>query len=353
MARDFLYYSKQVLLLICTIIFLVMLHNQYQDFVLERTGSTLSQQSLQNISFPAITICSQYYDLGKAWKELGFPVNIFGMRPKGLKPNPMQFYDMLERYDLPILPNLWKYYFTLDKVLTPADMDWRSSCLMGEIICSHPKTIESNITSMDEIVVPVPAGIWRSRFVADSQYGALLMCHTLTPNITVDFSSRERRTIGITWEKNFLRKTPFWKVYVHDKNEHFLPDTYAIETMASLTLQRNHTLKTILIKSSLTKKPSPSKKHPCKNDAEYSKNLCNIQWGWNKKLEIMENFYGDKFQCQVPGIISQQLPKRSVCDHFHDLINGTLGQLNLAKQDNLNKYLTILNKQISIIITEA
>ncbi len=314
-----------------------MVRKQYQDYTSEKTGNTLSQRALPNMSFPAITICSTYFDLGKAWMELGFPANIMGMRPQGLKSNPIMFYDILDRYDLPILPNLWKYYFTLDKVLMFENRDIKAFCLVGNAACSPPRTMEID-SSLDENIVKVEAGEWKSQFLADSQYGVLSMCHTLKPNVTVDFSSIEGRTMGLTWNVPFIRNTPYWKIYVHDKNEHFLPQSYAIETMASLTLQRNHSLKTILIKSSITKKPPPSKKHPCINNYNYSENLCNIKWGWDKKLEIMEEFYGDRFQCQIAGIISGKLPKRPVCNHFDDLENGTLGQLNLTKRDNLHKY---------------
>ena len=46
---------------------------------------------------------------------------------------------------------------------------------------------DSNDESME---LPSSAGVWTSRFMADSEEGTTYLCHTLKPNVSADFSDR-------------------------------------------------------------------------------------------------------------------------------------------------------------------
>ncbi len=67
-----------------------------------------------------------------------------------------------------------------------------------------------------------------SRFLADSSTGATQLCHTLVPNVTVDFSHPRGYSISLRWLNDFVDKSLFWRVYVHDRRESVLLNSYAI-----------------------------------------------------------------------------------------------------------------------------
>ncbi len=339
MNKSCVWHLDKVLLLICTVLFSIMVYNQYLRLNEERTGTSLSLDVMDEIPFPAITICCQFYDLGQAWDDLKFPVSIFGKKPEGMKQNPFQFYKELERYGLPVMPNLWKYYLTLDKMVAMDRLG--ATCQVGSKRCgaykdTSPLTVEK-AKDYEEVITQVDAGTWNSRFVADSQLGAVHMCHTLTPSVNADFSSLEGRSIGISWNKHLeYRNVSFFQVYVHDRDEHFLPETYAIETMTSVFMEGPMFQKKLMIKPTLMRKPLTSRRHPCLM-GNYSVNLCQINHGWDHKLKLVEDFYGERFQCEIPGIIRGSGKKRPVCDNFDDFNNGTLGHLTLTKRESNNK----------------
>ena len=38
----------------------------------------------------------------------------------------------------------------------------------------------------------------------------------------------------------------------------------------------------------------PSEMRPCEAEENYSKNRCDLRWGWEQRIKEMERFYGDK-----------------------------------------------------------
>ncbi len=334
---------RRALRFACVLAFLVMAARQYASFRSEHTGSMLSRGTMGNLPFPAVTVCDQHYDLGRAWEELGLPSNVLGRKYVGVAENPSLFYLRLEQFGLPIYRNLWKYYFTLDAILYRhiSEETRDDSCVVGGKSCSpkHRSNFKVAKEEDEPVVNHVSAGEWTSRLVADSSNGALSMCHTLVPNVTADFSSEEGHAVEIKWmRETFSNLSSYWKVYVHDRNEHFLPDTYAIETMAKITLTKLHSSRAYLIRPKLSRLPDPpSQRHPCEGGrgrgGGYSENLCNIRWGWDRKLEAMEAYFGINFTCQIPGILSgPDAQKRPVCERYYDSPDGQLGLLELTHE---------------------
>ena len=168
------------------------------------------------------------------------------------------------------------------------------------------------------------------------------MCHTLVPNVTVDFTKYFGNAFALKWLPEFLSKVPSWKLYVHDKYEHVLLKSYAIETLATLTLTKPQTsedgsaflTKDYQHKAVITPKlvilPEPSKVLPCKEDEAYSRNLCYIKHGWKEKFKILENHFRDNFTCQLPGIKVLDGMQKPVCNTFYRQSTGALGLKDLT-----------------------
>lgn len=99
-------------------------------------------------------------------------------------------------------------------------------CTVGGKSCSLPKDLSfENFNQKDlsdHVEVKVEAGKWISRLMADSLNGHTFLCHTLVPNVTVNFSKQNGNSISVKWNKKFLNKAPYWSIYVHDKMEHVL-----------------------------------------------------------------------------------------------------------------------------------
>ncbi len=335
--------SLQVLIsLACVTVFLLMAKQQYDTFREEPTGSSLSSVSLADMPFPAITICDYHYEYGKAYSDLGFPRNIFGKPPPEVAFHPLNFYDRLTTFDLAVMPHLWKYYFTLDKIITERD-DWMQRkdhrCRMGSVGCGYLEGDRLVGEEDEEVVeVEVPAGKWVSRFLADSYVGANYLCHTLIPNVTINFEDPLGNSIALMWKNNYVNKTYFWKVYVHDRRENVLLNSYAIKTTPTITISNlqddSHMKlkKKVMVLPRLTRHPAPSDVLPCGSEESYSENWCKIQWGWQEKLRRMEQQYGDKFACRIPGIWTRASRGIPICSHYEADTgnNGTLGLKDLV-----------------------
>ncbi len=61
-----------------------------------------------------------------------------------------------------------------------------------------------------------------SRVLADSLKGDNMMCHTLIPNVTADFSKKHGNSISFRWGSTVTSKIPWWHLYIHDKHEHVI-----------------------------------------------------------------------------------------------------------------------------------
>ena len=71
--------------------------------------------------------------------------------------------------------------------------------------------------------VSVPAGAWSSRFlVGMGEAGETVLCHTLKPNVSADFSRRGGGAFSMQWMDELGYKAPSWRIYVHDRNEQLI-----------------------------------------------------------------------------------------------------------------------------------
>ncbi len=339
-----------IISLCCYLVFILMSKEQYDTFRDEPTGSALSSESVSNLPFPAITICDNHFENARAYEELGFPMSPFG-RPQQVKKNPLSFYDMLIKFGLPIVPSLWRYHFTLDKQIPERKkyaLDtsiWADNrCRVGNVQCGlgfEEKVAPDGDKEVHES--EVPAGKWISRFLADSYQGTNHLCHTLVPNITVNFNIRHGNSISLKWKSDYSVMSSFWTVYVHDKNEHVVLESHAIRTLPAVTVQKidiDQPLKLkrkVLALPRVTRFPSPSSQHPCGSDSNYSENWCDIQWGWQERINILKDFHGENLTCRLPGVWAKMKPELPVCNTYETAENGTLGFLELGNKEYFNE----------------
>jgi hypothetical protein len=74
---------------------------------------------------------------------LKLPLGFSFKPPPSAFEDPTDFYEKLTRIGAPIEPNMWKYYFTLDKILKPVDYESNEatllpeSCYVGGVSCKY------------------------------------------------------------------------------------------------------------------------------------------------------------------------------------------------------------------------
>ena len=76
----------------------------------------------------------------------------------------------------------WTYYFSVRDIV--------HLCKVGGVNFMDLKISKLESVwneDVEGLVLELPMGTWTSRVVSDALEGRLFMCHTLVPNITVDF----------------------------------------------------------------------------------------------------------------------------------------------------------------------
>ena len=188
----------------------------------------------------------------------------------------------------------------------------------------------------------VPAGTWTSRFFADTDIGNIYLCHTLRPNVTVNFSIPGGNAISLFWSHYIMNVSKYWEVYIHDPSESVLLQSYAMEAQTRYQIAPKITnfpghedtdmqyKKKALILPRKMVLLEPSKKRPCNSSALYSRNMCNIRHSWKVRFAQMEAKYGKRFECQLPGVWVEQERSKPICTKFMKWgKNDTLGFLEV------------------------
>ena len=336
---------ETVVVLACMIVFVILIKTQYTEFSSEQTGTSLKWKPIDKLPFPALSICNSHYENARVKKDFGVPPPLIPSTTlKEYRENPLSFYKMHIVYDGNIEQGIWDYYMTLDKIIntvTEADYDSDTkhcrvgshSCdLVAKAISENPKPAHVNMTQEFE----VPAGKWVSRVMADSDRGNTYFCHTLIPNVTVDFGVKDGNSIGLQFLRNFIRKVPYCKIFIHDQFEHVTLPSYALETMASMTILKYDGINAFahkgkaIIKPRLIELPEPSELLPCQVDPQYSQNWCQIKWGWQQKLQEMKDHFADRFNCIIPGIWANDTDTKPICNLYEsESNNGSLGFIEI------------------------
>ncbi len=181
--------------------------------------------------------------------------------------------------------------------------------------------------------------------MADSEKGYNVMCHTLIPNVSVDFTMPTGNSVTLKWVDSLLVNVPQWNVYVHDRNEHVLLAAYAMADLPRLTLRRPVEGNYLLPKGKakllpkLILKPDTSN-HPCVSGASYSQNLCYLKKFWRSRVDAIRDHYGNRFNCIIPGILldGEELPlcTKDVAVLSVVEANDTLGYLDLIAMDGMS-----------------
>ncbi len=332
---------KAITSVACLMLFITFVRFQYDTYAKEPTRINFNEQTLFDLPFPAVTICDEKYEYRRAHYELGFPRNPF-REPKLTYSNPQKLLYILTLDNKDIVSNMWKYYFNLDKMLERVTGDVGRLCRVGNSKCSIKKDSKFNGAPTDlskqEVEVEVEAGKWVSRILADSKLGNIFMCHTLIPNVTVSFSQTDGDSIGISLAEEYYSVSKTRQIYIHDRDEHVLLDSFAVSTNPSFVAEsteidvdgeKRHIIpfKRLQILPTKHVHPTTSDVHPCSNETDYSENWCKINHSWNSKINMMDQFYGDNFTCVSPGIwdfVGKAFP---VCQHYaaEDVANKTLG----------------------------
>ena len=176
------------------------------------------------------------------------------------------------------------------------------------------------------ILTMVQAGKWISRFLTDSRFGTNYFCHTLIPNVTLDFS---RYSGGNAFQLElgfeYLKLSPSRRLIVHDKNEMPLLRHYGISMMPEFKLHTG-----VLFKGRLETRRhvlTKSRHNPCNDDDSYSENRCNVAFAWKKRLsKIKKRFGAANVTCVIPGLIFNDEDKMPVCEHYEpDEENPSVG----------------------------
>lgn len=159
--------------------------------------------------------------------------------------------------------------------------------------------------------------------MADSTQGNNVLCHTLIPNVTVDFQKAKGNVISVRWQSPFRSVVPEWQVYLHDKYEHLVLASYAMKDLPFLNLRPVEVKARGKISPRLTKRPR-TKAHPCSENPGYSQNSCYLDLFWGERIRSLREFYGSRFDCVIPGILT---------DHGMPLCTkDTIGNMNLVSE---------------------
>ncbi len=328
----------------CFGIFVALTVKQCSSFMKEPTGSTLTREYVEAFPFPAITICDTHFQNALAFEELNFPRPPLGtLHLKEVLTNPEHLIEKLTLFGHDVVPNLWRYFFTLDKVIHHlATLPKKESapnvrCKIGNVNCvrimpSYDVVIPLN-TSHQEVEVEVQAGKWKSRFYASSIDSKLHLCHTLVPNVTVGFANIGANVVSMLWKHDYAISSNYRTLYIHDRNEDVLLNSFAIDAVASTVVESHK--KKIQIIPKLVNHPKHSAVHPCQEEENYGENQCNVQWGWHNKIKIMKEYYGSNFTCVPPGVWDMpEVNPMPVCQHFEAerSNNNTLGYTEIIKE---------------------
>lgn len=196
---------------------------------------------------------------------------------------------------------LWLFYMGPDTIISTSG----EPCMIGGISCAFPTEFPKMPENGSAVrYVPVEAGVWESRILADSKAGKNEFCHTLVPNVTVDFEKSTGNGLLVKFTDNFMDKYgKFFKIYVHDMKEHVALDSYALVDIPYITIYPENRRQKWQISPSKHENFA-SRPNYCNKNQAYSENLCKIQYCWDKRIHTCQKFFGDKFNCILPGIIT-------------------------------------------------
>ncbi len=127
---------KPVAAILCAGIFLCLSLEQYKVFKSEPAGTSLTRELMDgNLPFPAVTVCDPHFKNALAFKELGLPKSPFGP-PTEVSSSPGSLMEKLLLFESDVVPNLWRYFFTLDDIIFRGVRSWPSHpdkrCRLGK-----------------------------------------------------------------------------------------------------------------------------------------------------------------------------------------------------------------------------
>ncbi len=262
------------------------------------------------LPFPAVTVCTWHYEMESFNRDMGIVsiASLFSKKERTYMSDPMIAYENLLKKGVRIETFLRKYYITLDKIFRKSlSFGLHPGCKIGGFLCEVSELPEWK-EDQDELQVHVPAGVWTSRFLADSDKGFNALCHTLKPNVSVDFASDGGSAMEMRWNNELLRYVPSWQLYLHDSREHVSLKSYAMKDMPMLTFQRPKQGSELSHVALARLKPrlnleAGTPTYPCEDPDSYSHNLCNLKRFWKCRLDSLKLYYGNRLRCVIPGLL--------------------------------------------------
>ncbi len=120
----------------------IVLDNRRKTYEKHNVGITiLKDNNFRDLAFPAVSVCSAYYDAQRLREDLGdYKINPFGIKPKvwSWQNSPVYAYDRMSAYDFKINMTTFlnEYYLSLDQIVGKSfENSIAGSCVVGGVQC--------------------------------------------------------------------------------------------------------------------------------------------------------------------------------------------------------------------------
>ena len=322
--------------------FIYMSWKHLNTFSRHPTGTKFDRRTMAGIPLPGISVCSSFFDHARVLDDLGL---FSPWRPKSHTSLSRLFYEFQQSGEPFNMTLLWTWYYGLDKIQYKKDGRFSGTgnidyCIVGGMGCTYPYD-EFPVHLLDPseniVTVEVPAGKWVSRFMMDSAETAhLFLCHTLVPNVTLDFSLVDGNAVGMTWNRDkFAGVTRYFEVYIHDPRETVSLSNYFAEPNPKVTFARPEEGDLVVKKRKIQLFPSRFEvighAQRCSDEEGYSKVACDLAHCWDKQMDVMADFFAERFNCTLPGVLTQK--SWPVCDKIGvdsaEVVHGSNESLGL------------------------
>ncbi|XP_059096541.1 uncharacterized protein LOC131891059 [Tigriopus californicus] len=324
--RGFWAVLKQLIVGICVGCFIAATYWELKAYSEHPTFTSSEFVAISDLEFPAVSICDNHFKYGEISSDLNFPPPFPFVRDLSkVMIYPETVYDKLFSFGGNVSFFINNYYFSITDMLF--------KCQIGGMDCKPPTNGESQPQPQS---MAVSGGWWISTLMADSDKGTNFMCHTLYSNVTMSLNTENGNSLLMAWKRDvFSGRSNFWSIYVHDRHETVLLETYRMGNMPVFHFTKAKTsggsdakLKAQLgVKKLLNEK---TKHHPCEESDSYSLNTCKVVHAWKQRFKKMKTFYQEDFRCQIPGIDALDLAL-PVCDIFQKTnIDEPLGLIDLV-----------------------
>jgi hypothetical protein len=122
-------------------LFLIYSVLEYWDYKSERTGTVITWPEVADIPYPAISICDMHFNITQMDVDLGGIGHIVEVDDDGSADDVIKLYKVAEAKHMNATALMWRYFFTLDKILIPRAANASvvlATCRVGGVSCEVP-----------------------------------------------------------------------------------------------------------------------------------------------------------------------------------------------------------------------